>query len=219
VERRNVRRGAFITVEGAEGVGKSTSLAIIGKVLKAHGHDPVITREPGGTPLGERIREWLLHGTHGPLSAETEAVLMFAARALHINEIIEPALASGRWVVCDRFSDATFAYQGSGRGADRAFLQHLVAAVQGPLQPNLTLLLDAPVEVGLARISTRAHDHFEREGQPFFERVRQGYLELARQDAARIRIVDARQSLANVERQLVAELEAFERAFGERYGK
>ena len=148
-------RGAFITLEGAEGVGKSTCLALLGGRLEARGRDVVTTREPGGTPIGEHIREWLLNGTHARLSAETEAVLMFAARAVHIEAVIEPALASGRWVVCDRFADATFAYQGGGRGADQEFLSRLEAGVLGALQADLTLLLDAPVDVGLARIRGR----------------------------------------------------------------
>jgi dTMP kinase len=206
-------RGAFITLEGTEGVGKSSCLTIIGDFLKSSGHDAVLTREPGGTALGEGIRDWILNGDHGALSADVEALLMFAARALHINAVVEPALVAGRWVVCDRFSDATMAYQGAGRGADRAFLQRLVTAVQGSLKPDLTLLLDAPVDVGLARISSRAHDHFEREGPAFFERVRSAYLDLARQEPERIKVVDASAPLVRVKRQIVAELEAFERSF------
>ena len=206
-------RGAFITLEGAEGVGKSTCLALVGGRLEARGRDVVTTREPGGTPIGEQIREWLLNGSHGPLSAETEAVLMFAARAVHVKSVIEPALASGRWVVCDRFTDATFAYQGAGRGADQELLRRLEAGILGGLKADLTLLLDAPVDVGLARIRDRPFDHFEREDRSFFERVRAAYLERARLDPNRIKIVDASRPLAAVEQQLLVALDAFERSF------
>ena len=206
-------RGAFITLEGAEGVGKSTCLALVGGKLEARGHDVVTTREPGGTPIGEQIREWLLNGSHGPLSAETEAVLMFAARAVHVKSVIEPALASGRWVVCDRFTDATFAYQGAGRGADQELLRRLEAGILGGLKADLTLLLDAPVDVGLARIRDRPLDHFEREDRSFFERVRAAYLERARLDPKRIKIVDASRPLAAVVQQLLVALDAFERSF------
>jgi len=200
-------------LEGAEGVGKSTCLALVGGRLEARGRDVVTTREPGGTPIGEQIREWLLNGSHGPLSAETEAVLMFAARAVHVKSVIEPALASGRWVVCDRFTDATFAYQGAGRGADQELLRRLEAGILGGLKADLTLLLDAPVDVGLARIRDRPLDHFEREDRSFFERVRAAYLERARLDPNRIKIVDATRPLAAVERQLLVALDAFERSF------
>jgi dTMP kinase len=211
-----VARGAFITLEGAEGVGKSTCLALIGGRLEARGRDVVTTREPGGTPIGEHLREWLLNGTHGSLSAETEAVLMFAARAVHVEAVIEPALAAGRWVVCDRFADATFAYQGGGRGADAEFLMRLEAGVLGGLQADLTLLLDAPVDVGLARIRGRALDRFERENRDFFERVRNAYLERARRYPQRIKIIDASRALGDVERQLLETLDGFERQFGGR---
>jgi dTMP kinase len=212
-------RGAFITLEGTEGVGKSSCLTIIGDFVESSGHDAVLTREPGGTPLGEGLRDWMLDGDHGALSAEVEALLMFAARALHINAVVEPALAAGRWVICDRFTDATMAYQGGGRGADRAFLESLAAVVQGSLLPDLTLLLDAPVDVGLARISGRAHDHFEREGRIFFERVRSTYLDLARREPERIKVVDASAPLNQVKRRIVAEIEAFEQSFGARHGR
>ena len=209
-------RGAFITLEGAEGVGKSTCLGLVGGRLEARGRDVVTTREPGGTPIGEQIREWLLNGTHGSLSAETEAVLMFAARAVHLETVIRPALASGRWVVCDRFSDATFAYQGGGRGADQELLRRLEAGVLGSLKADLTLLLDAPVDVGLARIRGRPLDHFEREDQPFFERVRAVYLERARREPERIKVIDASRPLAEVDREITAALDSFERQFGAR---
>jgi len=201
-------RGAFITLEGGEGVGKSTSLGVIAAHLESRGLEVLATREPGGTPLGETIRRWILDGDHGALSAEVEALLMFAARAQHLDAVIRPALAAGKWVVCDRFTDATFAYQGGGRGADARLLAALEAGVQRGLVPDLTLLLDAPPEVGRRRIETRgAPDHFERERAPFFERVRQAYLDRARHDPKRIRIVDAGQTPERVQRDIIRELD------------
>lgn len=200
-------RGAFVTLEGGEGVGKSTNLAFVADRLRAAGRDVLTTREPGGTPLGERIRGWILEGDHGHLSAEVEALLMFAARAQHLEQIIRPALAAGHWVVCDRFTDATFAYQGAGRGASAELLRGLRAEVQRGLEPDLTLLLDAPLDVGSGRIAARVPDHFEREQRPFFERVRNAYLDLAAKDPGRIKIVDAAQPLDAVQRQIAGELE------------
>jgi len=201
--------GMLITLEGGEGVGKSTCLDVVRRVIESRGIAAVVTREPGGTALGEQIREWILEGAHGALSAEVEALLMFAARAEHLEKVIRPAIGAGRWVVCDRFTDATFAYQGGGRGADLGFLRCLAQGVQGTLEPNLTLLLDAPAGVGLERISTRAHDHFERESTAFFERVRAAYLELAAAAPQRIRVIDAARALADVEGQVAAEVEHF----------
>lgn len=186
--------GAFITLEGIEGVGKSTALNYVQKFLQAAGIEVVATREPGGTSLGEIVREWILEGAHGELSGELEALLMFAARSHHLESVIRPALAAGHFVVCDRFSDATFAYQGAGRGADLNFLQMLKQAVQGSLEPDLTFLLDAPVNVGLNRISGRPADHFEREAAPFFERIRNHYLGLAKENKDRIVTIDANRS-------------------------
>ncbi len=201
-------RGAFVTLEGGEGVGKSTNLAFVAEVLRAAGRDVLTTREPGGTPLGERIRNWILEGDHGRLSAEVEALLMFAARAHHLEHVIRPALAAGRWVVCDRFTDATFAYQGGGRGASPGLLRSLHAEVQQGIEPDLTLLLDAPLEVGSGRIAARVPDHFEREQRPFFERVRNAYLKLAAENPVRIRIVDAARPLSAVQTDIAAELDA-----------
>lgn len=201
--------GAFITLEGLEGVGKSTCLEAVEETLKAAGHRVLVTREPGGTPLGERIREWILEGDHGALSAETEALLMFAARAHHLAEVIRPALSEGCWVVCDRFTDATLAYQGGGRRADAGWLEQLKSGVHRGLEPDLTLLLDAPVEVGLERISARDPDHFEREDLAFFERVRAAYLALAGNDPTRIKVIDAAQPIADVHAQLRATLNGF----------
>ncbi len=203
-------KGAFITVEGIEGVGKSTSLAAIRRRLEAGGREVLVTREPGGTALGERVREWVLNGDHGPLSAEVEALLMFAARAHHVATVIAPALGQGRWVVCDRFTDATFAYQGGGRGGSAELLGCLRRSAQGGLEPDLTLLLDAPVEVGLARIGDREPDHFEREERAFFERVREAYLGLAAREPGRIEIVNAAQPRERVERDIEAVLVRFD---------
>lgn len=203
-------RGAFITIEGIEGVGKTSSLAAIERHLGARGLGTVVTREPGGTPFGERLREQLLHGQHAePIAPEAEALLMFAARAQHLAQVIVPALERGDWVVCDRFTDATFAYQGGGRGVDRELLECLRTGVQKGLEPDLTLLLDAPVDVGRARIAGREHDRFEREQAEFFERVRAAYLELAERNPRRIRRIDAAQPKEHVERQIEEALGRF----------
>ena len=203
--------GAFISLEGVEGVGKSTNVAFTAEVVRRAGHDVVTTREPGGTALGERVREWILNGDHGKLSAEIETLLMFAARARHLDEVIRPALAAGRWVVCDRFTDATIAYQGGGRGASRTLLDALKTEIQKGLEPDLTLLLDAPLEVGASRIGDRKPDHFEREQRPFFERVRAAYLALAAQYPQRIKIIDAAVPLAQVQAQIEAHVAALVR--------
>lgn len=196
------RRGAFITLEGTEGVGKSTNLAFVAATVRGAELDVVTTREPGGTPFGERVRAWILEGDHGPLSAEIETLLMFAARARHLEQVIEPALAAGRWVVCDRFTDATFAYQGGGRGASTTLLESLRTEIQRGIEPDLTLLLDAPLDVGRLRIGARNPDHFEREPGPFFARVRAAYLSLAREQPQRIKIIDAAQPLTGVQQQI-----------------
>ncbi len=198
---------AFVTLEGTEGVGKSTSLAFIEQALSEAGHRVVVTREPGGTQLGEHIRNWVLGGDHVSLSAEVEALLMFAARAQHLKEIILPALADGAWVLCDRFTDATVAYQGGGRGASAELLSSLKTAIQGDLEPDLTLLFDAPIEVGLARISNRKPDHFERENHEFFAKVREAYLNQAKRYPDRIKLIDATQPVANVEHELQCHLD------------
>jgi dTMP kinase len=207
-------RGAFITLEGGEGVGKSTNLAFVATHLESRGVEVLATREPGGTPLGETIRRWVLDGDHGALSAEVEALLMFAARAQHLDAVIRPALAARRWVVCDRFTDATFAYQGGGRGADARLLEALETGVQRGLTPDLTLLLDAPPEVGRRRIAARAPDHFERERAPFFERVRGAYLDRARRDPKRVKVIDAGAALESVQRDIIGALDELLRTFG-----
>ena len=192
-----ISRGLFITVEGVEGVGKSTNMAFIGE-LQA-GIDYITTREPGGTPLAEDVRSLLLTPRQESVAENTELLLMFAARAQHIATVIEPALARGQWVLCDRFTDATYAYQGGGRGIDKGKIAALEQWVQGSLRPDYTVLLDAPVAVGMARVNKRgALDRFEQEQQQFFERVRAAYLAMAEQQA-RYRLVDAAQDLAQVQ--------------------
>jgi dTMP kinase len=203
-----VTRGVFISLEGIEGVGKSTNVAFTADAMRRAGWNVVTTREPGGTELGERVREWILHGSHGSLSPEVEVLLMFAARARHLDEVIRPALAARHCVVCDRFTDATFAYQGGGRGASRTLLEALRTEVQRGLEPDLTLLLDAPLDVGAARIDSRSKDHFEREQRPFFERVRAEYLALAAQQPERVKLIDAAASLADVQRQIETQIAA-----------
>jgi dTMP kinase len=201
-------RGVFISLEGVEGVGKSTNVAFTADAARRAGYDVVTTREPGGTQLGERVREWILNGDHGSLSPETETLLMFAARARHLDEVIRPALLAGRCVICDRFTDATFAYQGGGRGASRTLLEALRNEIQKGLEPDLTLLLDAPLDVGISRIGSRKPDHFEREQRPFFERVRAEYLALAARYPERFKIIDAALPLAQVQHQIEAQVAA-----------
>ncbi len=199
-----MKRGLFITMEGIEGVGKTTNLEFVRQYICDSQIEVVVTREPGGTELGEKIRGLLLDHRNQNIANDTELLLMFAARAQHIAEVIEPALAEGRWVLCDRFTDATYAYQGGGRGIDVGRIAQLEQWVQGPLRPDITLLLDAPVEVGLARAAKRKQeaDRFEREKQVFFERIRSAYLALAAQHPCRYRVIDAAQSLDQVKIQL-----------------
>lgn len=197
-------RGLFITIEGGEGVGKSTNIDFIARRLKRQGISFILTREPGGTPLAEDIRQLLLTPRDEGVAENTELLLMFAARAQHIAEVIEPALAKGQWVVCDRFTDATFAYQGGGRGIPMTKIADLEQWVQGDLRPDFTVLLDASVEVGMSRASKRgALDRFEQEQENFFESVRAAYLSLAEQYPDRYRVVDAAQALAQVQESLV----------------
>jgi dTMP kinase len=203
--------GRFITLEGGEGVGKSSNLEFIRRHLEAAGKTVIITREPGGTPLGEQVRGLLLDHRHDGMSADAELLLMFAARAEHLAQVIRPALAAGKWVLCDRFTDATYAYQGGGRGIAAERIAALETWVQGDLRPDLTLLLDAPVAVGMARAGRRAAkaDRFEREQTAFFEQVRRTYLELAGRCAERYRVIDAGQTLSAVQDQLRHVLDTF----------
>jgi len=191
-----VARGKFITIEGAEGVGKSTQIAALRDFLTAQGFGVVVTREPGGTPRAERIRDVLLENSTEAMPPICELLLMFAARATHLANLIEPALARGQWVVCDRFTDASYAYQGGGRGMNVAHIATLETLVQGSLRPDLTILLDVPLAISSARAQARNEaagvvDRFEREQHDFFERVRAAYLERARQDPGRFAVIDA----------------------------
>jgi dTMP kinase len=200
--------GQFITVEGSEGVGKSSNLAFIEHYLTEAGKDVVRTREPGGTVLGEKIRDLLLDARQDQMCDDTELLLMFAARAQHIHEVIQPALASGKWIVCDRFTDATYAYQGGGRGVPDSRITVLEDWVQDTLRPDHTVLLDMPVDAGLARAGARSRpDRFEQEQQAFFERVRNTYLERARQEPGRFHVIDASPALEQVQTQLAKVLD------------
>ncbi|WFS20458.1 dTMP kinase [Pseudomonas sp. 905_Psudmo1] len=192
--------GLFITLEGPEGAGKSTNREYLAERLREQGIDVLLTREPGGTPLAERIRELLLDPSDEPMAADTELLLVFAARAQHLQQVIRPALAKGSVVLCDRFTDATYAYQGGGRGLSIERIAQLEQFVQGELRPDLTLIFDLPVEIGLARAAARGRlDRFEQEGRGFFEAVRQAYLQRAKQAPQRYRVLDAGQTLAQVQ--------------------
>lgn len=211
-------RGLFITVEGTEGVGKTTNMAFLERRLGELGIELTITREPGGTDLAEAIRDTLLARREESVSDMTELLLIFAARAQHIAQVIEPALAAGRWVLCDRFTDATYAYQSGGRGLPPAHVRALEKLVQGDLRPDFTLLLDCPVEVGMERADRRGQrDRIEREQATFFERVRQTYLQLAAEGSGRYRVIDAGQSLGEVEAQLAEACQALLSCWGVRH--
>jgi dTMP kinase len=195
-----MNRGKFVTVEGGEGVGKSTNIELICDLIHKRGHPVLRTREPGGTPMAERIRELLLEPGDEPLPHDAELLLFFAARSLHINNVIRPAIEAGTWVVCDRFTDATRAYQGGGRELDRARIETLAQWVHGDLQPDLTVLLDAPPQVGRSRAEDRGKaDRMETERVEFHDRVRRAYLELADTEPERFRVVDASAPLARVQ--------------------
>jgi len=204
-------QGRFITFEGGEGVGKSTQIRRASAWLEAEGVEVVLTREPGGTPRAEQLRRILLERTDEPMPQSCELLLMFAARASHLANLIEPAVARGAWVLCDRFTDATYAYQGGGRGLPAADIDALVRIVHPQRKPDLTVLLDAPVAVGMARAGARngtdGPDRFESERVDFFERVRQNYLQRAAQESARFRVVDATGELECVELAIRAALQ------------
>lgn len=195
--------GLFITLEGPEGAGKSTNRDYLAALLREHGVDVVLTREPGGTPLAERIRELLLAPADEPMASDTELLLVFAARAQHLQQVVRPALARGAVVLCDRFTDATYAYQGGGRGMPTERIALLEDFVQGALRPDLTLVFDLPVEVGLARAAARGRlDRFEQERLEFFEAVRSTYLQRAAQAPERYRVLDAAQPLDAVQQRI-----------------
>jgi len=199
-------RARFITLEGIEGAGKSTVAAYLRDWLTSRGLSVRLTREPGGTPLGERIREVVLRNTGQAVPPVAETLLMFAARAAHVDEVIRPALQRGEWVVCDRFTDASRAYQGAGRGVHRGLIEELARAVHPGLAPDCTLLLDLPVAIGADRARRRsaAGDRFESEGDAFFERVRAEYLAIAAREPARVRVIDASRDLPDVQAQVSA---------------
>lgn len=195
--------GKFITLEGSEGAGKSTAMEAVQEWAQKSGIEFLVTREPGGTPLAEKIRDLLLDKNHTAICDDTELLLMFAARAQHLDELIIPSMARGQWVLCDRFTDATYAYQGGGRGIAQDRIAQLEQWVQGELRPDLTLLLDLPVEQGLARAGERGDlDRFEQEKFSFFERVRISYLDRAKKFPDQYRIIDASQGIEEVRQQI-----------------
>ena len=198
-------KGLFVTLEGPEGAGKSTNREYLAERLRARGVDVVLTREPGGTSLAERIRELLLTPADEPMAVDTELLLVFAARAQHLAQVIRPALERGAVVLCDRFTDATYAYQGGGRGLSIERIAQLEVFVQGELRPDLTLIFDLSVEIGLARAAARGRlDRFEQEGIRFFESVRRAYLDRAKAAPSRYRIIDAAQPLNTVQQDIQA---------------
>jgi len=203
-----MQRGKFISFEGSEGGGKSTQISVLEEFLIDHGVEVISTREPGGTPIAEKIRDLLLDNDNTGLLSDTELLLVFAARSQHIQELIIPALTAGKWVISDRFTDASFAYQGYGRKIPLARIEALQQWVQqtpqGLLTPDLTFLFDLPVEAGLQRAKKRAAaDRFESEQRAFFESVRQGYLQLALQEPERFEVIDAMQPIAGVSEQVL----------------
>ncbi|MFQ3201836.1 MAG: dTMP kinase [Zhongshania sp.] len=207
-------RGRFITVEGTEGVGKSTNIAFIQTLLDKANIPHIVSREPGGTPLAEEIRNLLVVPREEAMCELTELLLVFAARAQHLESLIEPALAKGVWVLCDRFTDATFAYQGGGRGISVDLIRQLQDLVQGRVRPDCTLLLDAPVDVGMARAGARgALDRFEQEKQAFFDKVRGAYLQRVKHEPDRFVVVDASADLSTVQadiaRALIAQIDLY----------
>jgi len=198
-------RGRFITLEGVDGAGKSTHVAWIAERLRARGHAVLVTREPGGTPLAERLRELVLGEPMDPIA---ETMLLFAARSDHVQRVIDPALRAGTWVLCDRFTDATFAYQGGGKGVAAELIAHLAQVSHDGLLPDRTLMFDCPYEVSRERLkhTGRVPDRFEREDREFFQRVRQAYLGLARSDPERIRVVDASKSVEDIKKTIEEEI-------------
>jgi dTMP kinase len=199
--------GKFITLEGIEGAGKSSCMVVIKELLEHAGHDVLVTREPGGTPLGEDLRELLLGHKHTGMADDTELMLMFAARLEHLRNKIEPAIQSGQWVLCDRFTDATYAYQGGGRGLNIHRIEQLENWVQQGIKPDLTLLLDLPVATGLERAGKRsAPDRIESETSGFFQRVRDAYLAIAAAEPERVKVIDASRNFSEVTAQLAEQL-------------
>ena len=204
------QRGKFLTIEGQDGAGKSTNIAVIESWLNDHNIEFKKTREPGGTKFGESIRELILNSQPNDFGAKAELLLMFASRAQHLAEVIEPALANGQWVLCDRFTDATYAYQGGGRGVSLDDIAALQQLVQGSLQPNLTILLDLPVDVSEGRAVARSEpDRFEQEQRDFKQRVRDAYLSIANANTTRVKVIDASRSIESVAADILAVLDSF----------
>ena len=201
-------RGRFITLEGIEGVGKTTNIEFLRELLEQKGIDALVTREPGGTPLAEDVRKVLLETRDESMDPITESLLIFAARSQHVSTVIQPALNAGRWVLCDRYTDATYAYQGGGRGVALETLERLAEFAQGSLWPDLTIYLDAPVDQALARIANRQPDRFETEDSEFFARVRARYLAIAESEE-RMVLIDATQSIEAVRLRLVSAITDF----------
>ena len=205
-----MKKGLFITLEGIEGAGKSTAVDFIEDFLTKEGHDVIKTREPGGTVIGEQIREILLKNENYTLTYDTELLLVFSARAQHIQEVILPALSSGKIILCDRFTDASYAYQGGGRSIEASRINLLEKWVQGDLRPNLTLLFDLDVSIGMQRTKKRSDaDRFEREEINFFEKIRNTYLERAKNEPQRFRIINSASSLESVKEQIITILKGF----------
>ena len=199
-----MKRGKFITIEGQDGAGKSTNVAVIEQCLKQNNISYVHSREPGGTPLGEQLRSLLLNTTDNSIGDMAELLMIFAARAQHIEKVIEPALCAGQWVLCDRFTDATYAYQGGGRQMDMQKIIELEQFVQGALRPDLTLLLDIPVELGESRAGQRSEpDRFELQQHAFKQSVRACYLERAQNNPNRIKVIDSSQNIDEVKQQVI----------------
>lgn len=199
-----MNRGRFISVEGIEGVGKSSNIAVLVERIEAAGYEVLTTREPGGTPIAEQIRKLLKEHGDEPIPGIAELLLVFAARSLNVNNVIVPALNAGKWVVCDRFTDSSHAYQGAGRGLSTTTIDQLANWVHGDLWPDLTILLDAPVEIGMARANSRGTpDRIEREEHDFFVRVRERYLRLATTEPDRFVVIDTTRSLREVQADVV----------------
>jgi dTMP kinase len=200
--------GKFITVEGGDGVGKSTQISLIYEFLQKKGLQVKLTREPGGTEIGEMIRNWILYGEHDQLNLTTEASLMFAARAYHVDHIIRPSIENGIWVVSDRFTDATYAYQGYAKGLNIEVIETLEKTSINDFKPHMTFLLDSEIDLSRERMKDRTLDYFEREDDSFYHKIREGYLKLANANKERIKIIDASQSIENVNAEINSYLES-----------
>ncbi len=200
--------GKFITVEGGDGVGKSTQISLIYEFLQEKGLQVKLTREPGGTEIGEMIRNWILYGEHDQLDLTTEASLMFAARAYHVDHIIRPSIENGIWVVSDRFTDATYAYQGYAKGLNIAVIETLEKTIINDFKPHMTFLLDSEIDLSRERMKDRTLDYFEREDDSFYHKIREGYLKLANANKERIKIINASQSIENVNAEINSYLES-----------